>query len=126
MSHYSTAIPSPYKFKVMAQAAIKEKESMDNVNQYNENKQMEDLKYQGELRDSTQYSTLGGGAIGGGLSGNLAAHPSLRERVAMSLNRAQQESKRADILHELQHLLEKNPDIARILDLLEMAQMLRV
>ena len=71
-----------------------------------------------------QSSGLGCGQVGSTLS--QPAQPGLRERVAMNLNRAQQEARRAEVLHELQYLLDKNPDIARILDLLEVAQILRV
>lgn len=44
---------------------------------------------------------------------------SLRERVAMDLRRAERESYKALRLRELSDLLEKNPDMARILDLVE-------
>ena len=55
----------------------------------------------------------------------LAIQPGIRERVAQNLNRAQQDARRADALYELQHLFEKHPDVARILDLLETAQVLK-
>ena len=44
---------------------------------------------------------------------------SLRERVAMDLIRAERESNKALRLRELNDLLDKNPDVARILDLVE-------
>lgn len=44
---------------------------------------------------------------------------SLRERVMMNLRRAERESNKALRLRELRDLLEKNPDVARILDLVE-------
>ena len=47
------------------------------------------------------------------------AHPSLMERVHQQRKRAQQEAIHAERLAELQMLLEKNPEIAHILDLLE-------
>ena len=43
----------------------------------------------------------------------------LSERVSNRLYRAQQEAYKAERLAELARLLEKNPEIARILDLVE-------
>lgn len=45
--------------------------------------------------------------------------PSLRERVAVELAAAKQEARRAARLEELDGLLGKHPDIARILDLVD-------
>jgi hypothetical protein len=47
------------------------------------------------------------------------ARPNIMERVANDLRRAQRESRKADRLGELEYLLNKHPDIARILDLIE-------
>lgn len=47
------------------------------------------------------------------------ARPNLRERIASDLRRAGRERLKYERLAELQHLLEKHPDVARILDLLE-------
>ena len=44
---------------------------------------------------------------------------SLRERVAMDLNRSVRESNKLQRLQELTFLLDKNPEVARILDLIE-------
>jgi len=43
----------------------------------------------------------------------------LQERVSNQLRRAVQESGKAQRLAELQQLLERNPEVARILDLIE-------
>ncbi len=43
----------------------------------------------------------------------------LRDRVRMDLNRAMREERRGRAMMELDSLLEKHPDIARILDLIE-------
>ena len=51
-----------------------------------------------------------------------AVQPSLRERIRDQAARARRESRKADRLDELNFLLEKNPEVARILDLLEDAQ----
>lgn len=45
--------------------------------------------------------------------------PGTLRRVESELNRARRESNRANRLEELQYLLHKNPDVARILDLME-------
>jgi hypothetical protein len=44
---------------------------------------------------------------------------SLRDRIESQLNRARTESRKVERLDELAFLLSKNPDVARILDLLE-------
>jgi 3-methyladenine DNA glycosylase/8-oxoguanine DNA glycosylase len=71
-----------------------------------------------------QYQACSG-QVGQGLAGNFAGQPGIRECVAQNLSRAQQEARRTDALYELQHLFEKHPDVARILDLLETAQLIR-
>jgi len=48
--------------------------------------------------------------------------PSLHERVRNQLHYAQIESRRADQLSELKYLLDKRPEIARILDLLDVVK----
>jgi len=50
---------------------------------------------------------------------------SLRERVLMDLAKARRESRKLERLSELEYLLDKNPDIARILDLIEDVRALR-
>ena len=61
------------------------------------------------MYDNQQCSTSAGGC----------ANPSLRERISAQKFRAQQESRNANRLAELECLLDKNPEVARILDLLE-------
>lgn len=73
------------------------------------------------------YNELNQGQVGVGTMG-LAnespkiARPRLLERIANQRYRAENESRRADNLRELEYLLEKNPDIARILDLLDVVK----
>lgn len=65
------------------------------------------------------------GAVGGaGMARNCAEprQPSLMESVESQLHRATGEVRKAEQLHELQYLLQKNPDVARILDLLEVVR----
>lgn len=45
--------------------------------------------------------------------------PSLRQRIKSQLRRAQDEARKENALHELEYLLDKNPEVARILDLLD-------
>lgn len=47
------------------------------------------------------------------------ARPSLRERVSIQLSESTSAAARSGRLSELQRLLEANPDVARILDLIE-------
>lgn len=61
--------------------------------------------------------TMNGAPIG--YAGESCTRASLRERVASQTHRARKESRRLDRLNELEYLLDKNPEIARILDLLE-------
>lgn len=58
--------------------------------------------------------------VGSGLQGNLcAARAGLRDRVESQAGEAERQSRKADRLRELGYLLDKNPEIARILDLLD-------
>ena len=50
------------------------------------------------------------------------AMPLLRERIHDQRCRAQVESRRIEQLAELEHLLDKNPETARILELLELVK----
>lgn len=55
-----------------------------------------------------------------GMSGAATiGRPGLRDRVRDQLSRASQEASRASRLDELETLLDKHPDVARILDLVE-------
>ncbi len=45
--------------------------------------------------------------------------PSLRSRIHSQLRCAQRESRKANLLSELEYLLDKNPETARILELME-------
>lgn len=68
--------------------------------------------------NSTQVQT---GKIGGYMAQEDCepARPSLGERVANQLGKARRESRKESRLAELSYLLEKNPEVARILDLIE-------
>ncbi len=46
----------------------------------------------------------------------------IRERVENDLNRASREARKLEQLHELSFLLQKNPEVARILDLIEIVR----
>lgn len=62
------------------------------------------------------------GTMGASLRGGYAnecKRASLRERVSDQLYRARSESGKCSRLEELTFLLEKNPEVARILDLIE-------
>lgn len=59
-----------------------------------------------------------GAAISGNLSSGWAYEPSIRDRVAMKLDRAQQEAKKAERLQELANLMAQYPDIARMFELM--------
>lgn len=61
--------------------------------------------------------TTNAGKIGYGL--DEACRPSLAERVTTQISRARREARQLDRLSELRYLLEKNPEVARILDLME-------
>lgn len=67
------------------------------------------------------YGTLGGMAPNT-MSGMDPRRPSLMESVESQLHRATGEARKADQLRELQYLLQKNPDVARILDLIEVVR----
>jgi hypothetical protein len=51
--------------------------------------------------------------------GHQPADPGLRERIAAQRFHAERESVKANRLAELEYLLDKNPEVARILDLME-------
>lgn len=74
----------------------------------------------------TPYPPTGGGDAsqcgelrGLGRAVDDPCRQTLNERIASQLRRAQRESSNLSALGELQYLLEKNPETARILDLLE-------
>jgi len=54
-----------------------------------------------------------------GLSQGQCASPSLRERIASQRYRAQAEARQSEALMELEFLMDKHPEVARILELLE-------
>ena len=64
-------------------------------------------------QQARNYSDCGGTGLG------QACRQSLRDRVESQKYRAEVEANRAAGLHELASLLDRNPDVARILDLLD-------
>ena len=60
--------------------------------------------------------TLGGYAL------DEPARPPVRQRVEMAAHRANQSARQLEQLRELANLLDKNPDIGRILDLYELVR----
>ena len=77
-------------------------------------KEMADKEFGGEIGASQQ--TLNQGCAE---RTQIPSMPSLRERIHDQRYRAQVESRRAEQLGELECLLDKNPETARILELLE-------
>lgn len=81
----------------------------------------EQLKKALHAQQATTASAGQGGTMG--LKSDRCAdqpnRPSLRERVHSQLYRAEKEARQVSKLEELRWLLDKNPDVARILDLLE-------
>ena len=53
---------------------------------------------------------------------NEDARPNLRDRIARQSARAQAESRNVERLAELEYLLDKHPDFARIFDLLDLVK----
>lgn len=49
----------------------------------------------------------------------VEARQSLAERIASQLDRSGREARKLEALNELSFLLQKNPEVARILDLME-------
>ena len=66
-----------------------------------------------------QGSTCASSVLGSTNEGCCLASPSLRERIRNQSYHAKVESRRVEQLQELEFLLDKNPEVARILDLLE-------
>jgi len=62
------------------------------------------------------------GSGGMALAQDEPMRASLRERVAMDLQLAQRQARKWEHLKELSDLLDKHPDMARILDLVEMVR----
>lgn len=79
------------------------------------------LKEAAQQQCATPYGEATAKSMGGAIGCDTAqsARPSLRERVSMDLHRSMREVRKRDRLEELSYLLDKNPDIARILDLIE-------
>ena len=77
--------------------------------------------------ESERFGQIGGNAAIGGYStlnkaeAQMPCKSSLRDRIASRAHHAARESRRAENLKELQYLLDKNPEVARILELLEAA-----
>jgi len=81
--------------------------------------QEEKLKEMAQAQAKTTSTPYGAMLGGQALDYEPPCRTPLRERVAMDLRRAIQDSRKAKRLAELDGLLGKNPEIARILDLVE-------
>jgi hypothetical protein len=77
------------------------------------------MKEQAEKQAKCATGMLGSTSTPYGMSFDEPCRASLRERVAMDLRRSQKEADKRDRLAELDMLLDKHSEIARILDLLE-------
>jgi len=77
------------------------------------------LKAMAEQQEQQATNRCKQGSVRTGLGGMTIAEPSLRERIASQRFRAETESRRASQLVELEYLLDKHPEVARILDLME-------
>ncbi len=73
-------------------------------------------------REKAAYQAQMAQTSGASIGGAYASEPkrsTLAERIGMDLHSARRQSARRERLEELSFLLDKNPEIARILDLLE-------
>ena len=61
--------------------------------------------------------------VGGAMCGQLGVQAGLRERIADQRRRAESEATKCGRLQELEYLLDKNPEVARILELLDFVRM---
>lgn len=82
----------------------------------------EKLRAMAQRECEKNQAVTAAGIIGG--CGNAAMgldtdKPSLRNWIKSQLRRASNEAQKANALSELEYLLDKNPEVARILDLLE-------
>lgn len=78
----------------------------------------EKLKAMAQELDSAKSC---GASVGGKLGRDVTepGRPSIMVRLCLQKNRALQEASQFERLAELQFLLEKNPEVARILDLMD-------
>lgn len=70
-------------------------------------------------QQDVSYATAQGTDAGRADFGLLARRPSLLERVAGQAQSARYSANKAERLEELTYLLQKHPDVARILDLID-------
>lgn len=83
-------------------------------------KAMEQWEIEEKMRHAGQ---LGGAAALDPTTRDRPVRDSLQNRVGARINRLLRDGREAERLKELQSLLEKNPDLARILDLLDGIQL---
>jgi hypothetical protein len=57
--------------------------------------------------------------VGSGILGMTPKPSSLRERLRSNLSYARRQAQKREQMEELEYLLDKHPEVARILDLLE-------
>lgn len=80
------------------------------------NEQQEKLKAIAEENYCNQASTIGQAGL------YSPCEPSLMEKINSQLYRSQIESNKLNQLSELKYLLDKNPEVARILDLMNIVR----
>ncbi len=72
--------------------------------------------------NTKEAGKLGYGSAGEALRGLDSTGPcqdGLTDRIGQQINHALRERRKLDRLEELRHLLDKNPEVARILELIE-------
>lgn len=86
-------------------------------------KMLKDAAYErpGHAGNQCQEQTTGG-MLGMDLDSNRPMRDGLRRRIEERIGRAEREQMKATRLYELRELLQKHPDVARILELMEETQ----
>lgn len=83
---------------------------------------MTDNEYEKQMydkRNAADFMQAQSGELRTGATIGEVKRQSMQERIASQLYRSTREARNAEALRELQYLLEKNPEVARILDLME-------
>jgi hypothetical protein len=84
-----------------------------------DNQRLAEKMLNDKITQAARQAQAGSIGMATGMAIPELSRPSLRERVADSAFRARRDARKADRMEELAMLLEKHPDIARILDLVE-------
>ena len=83
------------------------------------NEQEQKLKAHLEAQAGCGQATSQYGGVENCAAQTIAAPPSLRQRISNRRARAEQETRHLDQLQELEYLLDKHPEVARIFELLD-------